>query len=159
MTDNHAETQAHARFLVVREQPMVIIDLEGDEPQLPMVEDNLYKRVVEAGLIVLPAFYGVQLPKGARVGFTLTDQETRLEDEQETRLLRIPRQATDPVWEAASLRLRGTMLCLGWNLGIDPDDTDRETCDRLDQQARIGRVVGAVVGVAEPQTGLPLLFN
>lgn len=153
------ETQAHARFLVVREQPMVVVDLEGDEPHLPMVEDNLFKRVVEAGLLVLPGFYGVQLPKGARVGWTLTDDELKLEDEDETRLLRIPRDAVDAVWEAASLRLRGTMFCLGWHLGMDPDEDARQTCDRLDEQARIGRLAGAVVGVAEPREGLPLIFG
>lgn len=153
------ETQAHAKFLVVREQPLLVVDLEGDEPELPMVEDNLFKRVVEAGLLVLPGFYGVQMPKGAKVGWTLTAEEVRLEDEQENHLLRIPRHGVDPVWESASLRLKGTMFCLGWHLGIGPDDTDLQTCNRLDQQARIGRLAGAVVGVAEPQTGLPLLFG
>ena len=153
------ESVAHARFLVVREQPLIVVDLEGDEPHLPMVEDTVFRRVVEAGLLVLPGFYGVQLPKGARVGWTLTTEELRLEDDQETRLLRIPREAVDPVWEAASLRLRGTMFCLGWNLGIASDDTDKAVVDRLDQQARIGRLAGAVVGVAEPRTGLPLLFG
>lgn len=153
------EMVAHARFLVVREQPLLAVGLEGDEPELPMVEDNLFKRVVEAGLLVLPGFYGVQLPKGARVGWTLTGDELRLEDEQENHLLRIPRTAVDPVWEAASLRLRGTMFCLGWHLGIGPEDTDKDTVDRLDEQARLGRLAGAVVGVAEPRTGLPLLFG
>lgn len=153
------EMVAHARFLVVREQPLLVVDLEGDEPHLPMVEDNLFKRVVEAGLLVLPGFYGVQLPKGARVGWTLTPEELRLEDEQENHLLRVPRDAVDPVWEAASLRLQGTMFCLGWHLGIDPDDTDKGTVDRLDEHARLGRLAGAVVGVAEPRTGLPLLFG
>lgn len=150
---------AHARFVVVREQPLLIVDLEGEEPALPMVEDNLFKQVVEAGLLVLPGFFGVNLPRGARVGWTLSPDELRLEDESERRLLRIPRPAVDPVWEAAALRLRGTMFCLGWNLGVGPDDTDEQVCHRLDQQARIGRVAGAVVGVAEPQTGLPLLFG
>ena len=158
MTDM-PETQAHARFLVVREQPMVVVDLEGDEPHLPTVEDNLFKRVVEAGLLVLPGFYGVQLPKGARVGWTLTEEELKLEDEDETRLLRIPRGSVDPVWEAASLRMKGTMFCLGWHLGIDPDEDARQTCDRLDEHARIGRLAGAVVGVAEPREGLPLIFG
>lgn len=153
------ETRAHAKFLVVREQPLLVIDLEGDEPELPMVEDNLFKRVVEAGLLVLPGFYGVQMPKGAKVGWTLATEEVRLEDEQENQLLRIPRHGVDPVWKAAALRLKGTMFCLGWHLGIGPDDTDLQACNRLDQQARIGRLAGAVVGVAEPQTGLPLLFG
>jgi hypothetical protein len=153
------EEEAHVRFLVVRGQPLVVVDLEGDEPHLPLVEDNLFKRVVEAGLLVLPGFYGVQLPRGARLGWTLAPDELRLEDDQETRLLRLPRTSTDAVWQAASLRLRGTMFCLGWHLGIDPDDDDKQVCDRLDQQARIGRVAGAVVGVAEPRDQLPLLFG
>jgi hypothetical protein len=153
------EEEAHVRFLVVRGQPLVVVDLEGDEPRLPLVEDNLFKRVVEAGLLVLPGFYGVQLPRGARLGWTLAPDELRLEDDQETRLLRLPRTSTDAVWQAASLRLRGTMFCLGWHLGIDPDDDDKQVCDRLDQQARIGRVAGAVVGVAEPRDQLPLLFG
>jgi hypothetical protein len=153
------EEEAHVRFLVVRGQPLVVVDLEGDEPHLPLVEDNLFKRVVEAGLLVLPGFYGVQLPRGARLGWTLAPDELRLEDDQETRLLRLPRTSTDAVWQAASLRLRGSMFCLGWHLGIDPDDDDKQVCDRLDQQARIGRVAGAVVGVAEPRDQLPLLFG
>lgn len=153
------EEEAHVRFLVVRGQPLVIVDLEGDEPHLPLVADNLFKRVVESGLLVLPGFYGVQLPRGARIGWTLATDELRLEDDQETRLLRLPRTSADAVWQAASLRLRGTMFCLGWHLGIDPDDDDKQVCDRLDQQARIGRVAGAVVGVAEPRDQLPLLFG
>jgi hypothetical protein len=153
------EEEAHVRFLVVRGQPLVVVDLEGDEPHLPLVEDNLFKRVVESGLLVLPGFYGVQLPRGARLGWTLAPDELRLEDDQETRLLRLPRNSTDAVWQAASLRLRGTMFCLGWHLGIDADDDDKQVCDRLDQQARIGRVAGAVVGVAEPRDQLPLLFG
>jgi hypothetical protein len=153
------EEEAHVRFLVVRGQPLVVVDLEGDEPHLPLVEDNLFKRVVEAGLLVLPGFYGVQLPRGARLGWTLAPDELRLEDDLETRLLRLPRTSTDAVWQAASLRLRGSMFCLGWHLGIDPDDDDKQVCDRLDQQARIGRVAGAVVGVAEPRDQLPLLFG
>lgn len=153
------EEEAHVRFLVVRGQPLVVVDLEGDEPHLPLVEDNLFKRVVEAGLLVLPGFYGVQLPRGARLGWTLGPDELRLEDDQETRLLRLPRTSTDAVWQSASLRLRGTMFCLGWHLGIDPDDHDKQVCDRLDRQARIGRVAGAVVGVAEPREQLPLLFG
>ena len=149
----------HARFLVLREQPLIAIDLEGDAPALPLVEDNLLKRLVEAGLAMVPAFYGVQLPKGARVGWTLTSEELRLEDERETRLLRLPRESVDPVWEAAALRLKGTMFCAGWNVGMDPDQTPRQLCDALDEAARGGNLAGAIVGVAEPRQGLPLLFG
>lgn len=158
MTDLDALT-VHARFVVVREQPLVAVDLEGDPPELPLVQDNLYKTLVERGLVPLPAFYGVELPKGARVGWTLGRDELRLEDEQETRLLRIPRPAVDPIWEAAALRLKGTMFCGGWNLGIDPDQTVKELCDVLEAAAAAGRLAGAIVGVAEPSEGLPLLFH
>lgn len=158
MADLDALT-VHARFVVVREQPLVAVDLEGDAPELPLVEDNLYKTLVEAGLGPLPAFYGVELPKGARVGWTLSREELRLEDDRETRLLRVPRPSVDPVWEAAAMRLKGTMFCAGWNVGIDPDQTIKELCDVLDAAARGGRLAGAIVGVAEPQEGLPLLFG
>lgn len=159
MPDAPRAMAASARFVVVREQPLLAVDLTGDEPHLPMVEPNLFKDVVEAGLLVLPGFFGVNFPRGARVGWTLATDELRLEDEDERHLLRVPREAVDPVWEAASLRLRGTMFALGWHLGIDPEDDDGTVCGRLDQQARVGRLAGAVVGVAEPRTGLPLLFG
>ena len=149
----------HARFLVVREMPMLVVDLEGTAPDLPLVADNLLRNLTEAGLVMLPAFYGVEFPKGARVGWTLAREELRLEDEQEQTHLRITRGAVDPVGEAAALRLKGTMLAVGWNLGIDPDDSDQATCDRLDTAARDGAVAAAIVGVAEPQEGLPLLFG
>lgn len=149
----------HARFLVVREMPMVVVDLEGDEPALPLVDDNLFRTLVERGLVVLPGFYGVDLPRGARIGWTLERQELRLEDEQAVGLLRVPRPSVDPVWEAASLRLKGTMFCAAWNLGLDPDLTDRAVCDALHTAATAGRVAGAIVGVAEPSQGLPLFFG
>lgn len=150
---------AHARFLVVNEQPMLVVDLEGDEPDNLTVDPGLFRTVVESGLLVLPGFYGVELPKGARVGWTLDDQHLAMQDEQESNLLRVPRPAVDPVWEAAALRLRGTMSLVGWNLGADPDQTPKELCDLLDAAARRGRVAGAIVGVAEKKLGLPLFFG
>lgn len=150
---------AHARFLVVREQPMLVIDLEGDAPANPAVDEGMFRTAVEAGLLVLPGFYGVDLPRGARVGWMLDDQYLAMQNEQETTLLRVPRPAVDPVWEAAALRLRGTMTVLGWNLGADPDQTPKELCDLLDGAARGGRVAGAIVGVAERAVGLPLFFS
>lgn len=150
---------AHARFLVVREQPMLVVDLEGDMPERPAVDPGLFRSVVEAGLLVLPGFYGVQLPKGARVGWTLDEHHLTLQDERETNLLRVPRPAVDPVWEAAALRLKGTMTVVGWNLGADPDQTPKEVCDLIDDASTSGRVAGAIVGVAERKAGLPLFFN
>lgn len=150
---------AHARFLVVNEQPMLVIDLEGEAPDNPTVDPGLFRSVVEAGLLVLPGFYGVELPKGAKVGWMLDDQYLAMQDERETTLLRVPRAAVDPVWEAAALRLRGTMTVIGWNLGADPDQTPKELCDLLDEAAERRRLAGAIVGVAERKVGLPLFFN
>jgi hypothetical protein len=153
-----ANLTIHARFLVVREMPLAVIDLEGDEPAMPLVDDNLLKRLVEAGLVMLPGFYGVDFPKGARMGWTLTREECRLEDERESRFLRVDRDRVDPLWADAALRLKGTMLLAGWHLGVGPDQPAKELCDVLDVAARSGRVAGAIVGVAEPREGLPLVF-
>lgn len=153
-----AELTIHARFLVVHQMPLVVVDLEGSEPALPLVDDNLFKRLVEAGLVLLPGFYGVDFPKGARLGWTLARRELRLEDENESRFLRIDREGVDPVWAAAALRLKGTILLAGWHLGVSPDQPAKELCDVVDAAARAGRVAGAIVGVAEPREGLPLVF-
>lgn len=147
-----------ARFVVVREQPLLVVDIEGDIPELPLVEDGIYKRVVEAGLAEVPSFYGVQLPKGARLGWSLEPDELRLVDDRDERILRVPRGSVDPVWEAAALRLRGTMFCVGFELGLNADQTPKELCDALDAGARRGVLAGAIVGVAEPKQGLPLIF-
>jgi hypothetical protein len=138
---------------------MLVVDLEGDAPANPTVDQGLFRSVVDNGLLVLPGFYGVELPKGARVGWMLDDQHLAMQDELETTLLRVPRPAVDPVWEAAALRLRGTMTLIGWNLGADPDQTPKELCDLLDAAACAGRLAGAIVGVAERKVGLPLFFS
>lgn len=147
-----------ARFVVVREQPLLVVDIEGTMPQLPLIEDGIYRRVVDAGLLELRSFYGVNLPRGARVGWSLDASDLRLIDEQDAPLLKVPRSSVDPVWEAASLRMKGTMFCVGFNLGLHADQTPQELCDALDVGARETRLAGAIVGVAEPRTGLPLFF-
>lgn len=145
---------AHVRFVLLRHLPMVVVDLEP--PPEASAEPGLFTTLVERGMVVVPRFYGLDLPRGVRVGFTLTADELLLEDEDETRLLRAPRGAVPADWEAAAKRLKGTMLLVGRQLGVDPDESPQALCDRLELSAREKRVAGAIVGVAEPTTTLPL---
>lgn len=151
-------SMAAARFLVVRGQPLLALDLDGPAPPGPVLDEGLYRSLMEAGLVVIESFYGTDLPRGARVGWVLETGELRLETEAGERLLRVDRAGLDPDWLSASLRLKGTMLVAGHELGIDPDDEPRKVADRLEVAARDRRVLGAIVGVGEASTGLPLIF-
>lgn len=152
------DTTAAARFLVVRGMPFVVVDLEPADPGTPpLLADDLFRRLVERGLVVLPRLFGIDLPRGARVGFTLSRDELELEDEQETRLLRVPRASLDPEWIQRALELKGTAVLVGRDLGIDPDQSPREVAETVDGACGDGRVAGAIVGVAEPRQPLPLL--
>ncbi|MBW3618980.1 MAG: hypothetical protein KY461_01935 [Actinobacteria bacterium] len=154
------DTTAGVRFLVVRGMPLAVVDLEPVEEGTPsLLADDLFRRLVDRGLAVLPRFLGQDLPKGARVGFTVTSDELVLEDEDETRMLRVPRSGLDPEWLARALTLRGTMLIVGRGLGIGPDQTGLAVAESVEAGCADRRVAGAVVGVAEPRTGLPLLFG
>lgn len=153
---------AAARFVLLRQLPLLVVDLTppedaGDEP--PTLREGLFRALLERGLVQLPRFYDVDLPKGVRVGLTLEQQEIRLEDDEETTLLRVPRGGVDQPWIDRALELRGTMLCVGHDIGVGPDHDPHELCDLLDLAATDGRVAGAIVGVAEPAQGLPLLFD
>lgn len=155
-----ADTAAAARFLLVRGMPLVVVDLAPtDDDVPPLLADDLFRRLVDGGLLVLPRFLGLELPKGARVGFTLTADEVVLEDEDGTRLLRVPRAALERAWVERALALKGTMLVVGRDLGIDPDQTGLAVAEAVEAGCAEGRVAGAIVGVAEPRTGLPLLFG
>lgn len=153
---------AAARFLMVGDLPMLVVDLEppaADDPTPQLLRDSLYTLLVERGLAQLPRFYGVDLPRGVRVGLTLDRDLMRLEDHEETTLLRIPRERVDDEWLARARTLKGSMLVVGTALGVGPDHTAHEVCDLLDLAATAGRAAGAIVGVAEPAQGLPLLFG
>ena|GEM_PF-1220505 len=152
---------AAARFVLLRDLPMLVVDLEppADVDTPALLQDSLFRLLVERGLAVLPRFYGVDLPKGARVGLTLEAEVARVEDDEETTLLRVPRAGMERGWEERALGLKGTMLVVGHALGVGPDETAHEVCDLLDIAATAGRVAGAVVGVAEPRQGLPLIFG
>lgn len=153
-------TAAHARFLVLGSRPLLAVDLEGPEPEGPAaLAPGLYRTLLERGLAVLEGFYGRDLPRGARVGLTLTREELKLEDADETRLLSVPRPSVDADWLHHATRLRGSMLLVARNLGIDPDQTPKELCDLIERGTGERRVAGAIVGFAEPREGLPLVFG
>lgn len=153
---------ASARFVLLRHLPLLVVDLQppaeaDDKP--PELREGLFRTMLERGMVQLPRFYDVEMPKGVRVGLTLEPDRIRLEDDQETTLLRIPREGVDDDWIERALGLRGTMLCVGPGLGVGPDHDAHEVCDLLDLAAGAGRLAGAIVGVAEPAQGLPLLFG
>ena len=165
MPTTPAAARAHARFVLLRHLPMLVVDLEppaasagGDGPGRAVDAAALGDALTERGLVTLPRFYDVDLPRGVRVGLTVEDDGMRLEDDEETTLLRLPRDGVDDGWLARATELRGSMLCVGSSIGIAPDQTPHEVCDLLDIAATAGRVLGAIVGVAEPRAGLPLLF-
>lgn len=150
---------AAARFLLVRDLPLVVVDLDSDgEPRGGGLTARMVEHLGNRGLVTLPAFFGVELPRGARVGFTVTRELVRLEDEDETVLLRVPRASAPPEWLDRALELKGTMVVVGRDLGADPDQTAGDLAGLVDVAARDGRVLGAIVGVAEPVEGLPLFF-
>ncbi len=153
---------ASARFVLLRDLPLLVVDLEPpttDDPAAAMRrEGGLTRALAERGMVQLPRFYDVDLPRGVRVGLTMEADTMRLEDDRETVLLRLPRAGVDRSWVDRALHLRGTMLCVGPAIGIAPDQSPHEVCDLLDIAATAGRVLGAIVGVAEPRQGLPLLF-
>lgn len=155
---------AAARFVLLRDLPLLVVDLTPPEEvaEEPLaLREGLVRALLERGMVQLPRFYDVELPRGVRVGLTLERDEIRLEDDEETTLLRVPRTGVDEPWIARALEMRGTMLCVGHSIGVGPDHSAHEICDLLDLAATDGRVVGAIVGVAEPMQGqgLPLLFD
>lgn len=153
---------AAARFVLLRHLPLLVVDLQPPEDPSqapPTLREGLFRALLERGMVQLPRFYDVDLPRGVNVGLTIESDRMRLEDDQETTLLRVPREGVDPRWVERALALRGTMLCVGPGLGVGPDHDPHEVCDLLDLAAAGGRVAGAIVGVAEPKQGLPLLFG
>ena len=141
------------RFLLARGLPLLLAAVadEGRGPELTTA-------LVERGMVQLPAFLGVDLPHGARVGFVVDADELRLVDEQETVLLRAPRAGVDEDWLEAALRLKGTMTLVVRGIELDPDEPARQVVERVDAVARGGDVLGAIVGVSEERPSLPLVF-
>jgi hypothetical protein len=142
------------RFLLVRGLPLLVASIpeEGRGPEL-------YTALLERGLVELPSFLGVDLPRGVRVGFVVDGEQLRLVDERDDTLLRAPRAGVDPDWLVAAKRLKGSMTVVLRDVELDPDEAPRDLADRIDGQAKQGRTLGAIVGLVEERPQLPLLFG
>ena len=140
------------RFLVVRSLPLLVAGLDEHDDG-----GRLADALVSRGLVEIPRFLGVDLPRGAQLGFSLTATELRLVDEQDDTLMRAPREAVDEAWLEEARRLQGTMFVAVRGLELDPDQTPRDLAHALDEQARAGSVMGGIVGFAEERPTLPLL--
>jgi hypothetical protein len=142
------------RFLLVRGLPLLVASVpdEGRGPEL-------YTALLERGLVELPSFLGVDLPRGVRVGFVVDGEQLRLVDERDDTLLRAPRAGVDPDWLEAAKRLKGSMTVVLRDVELDPDEAPRTLADRIDEQAKQGRTLGAIVGLVEERPQLPLLFG
>ena len=141
------------RSLLAGGLPLLVASLteHGRAPQL-------HAALADAGLEPLPGFIGHDLPRGARVGFQLDTQELRLVDEREDTLLRARRDGLDGDWVAAAKRLRGTMVVVLSGGHPEPDLAPRALAATVDERARAGQALGAIVGVAEERFSLPLVF-
>jgi hypothetical protein len=148
-----ADDAVRLRFLVARGLPLVVAEVRpvgrGTE---------LTAALAQHGLRVLPGFLGVELPKGAQVGFVLEGSELRLVDERDETLLRAPRGGIDDAWLAAARRLRGTMTVVVDRLDVDGDVDAATMAAAVEARARQGAAIGAIVGVVEQRPSLPLLF-
>lgn len=142
------------RSLVAGPQPLLVASVghEGRAGQLRAALDA-------AGLRQLDSFLGSSLPKGAKVGFVVTQDEVRLVDERDDALLRAPRDGFSSEWLEAATRLRGTMFVVA-EPGIDlsPETPLPELARGLDDAAKEDGLVGAIIGVMEERPTLPLLF-
>lgn len=148
-----AEVPTGVRSLTLAGMPLLVVDLPADDTGVAL-------RAVlrEAGLRTLPGLIGIDLPRGASVGLLLDGDEVRLVDERETALLRIDRGGLAPDWIGAASRMRGTMLVVTTALGVAALDDAPVLGDRLETEARDGRLDGAIVGVADRRPRLPLLL-
>ena len=141
------------RSLLAGGLPLLVASLteHGRAPQL-------HAALADAGLEPLPGFIGHDLPRGAKVGFQLDGQELRLVDEREDTLLRARRDGLDGSWVTAAKRLRGTMVVVLSGGHPDPELAPRALAATVDERARAGQALGAIVGVAEERPSLPLVF-
>jgi hypothetical protein len=142
------------RFLLAGDLPLLVASV-GETGRGP----RLRAALVENGLLTLDGFIGVQLPRGARMAFVIDAQELRLVDERDDTLLRAPRAGIDPDWAEAAKRLRGTMTVVVGPMDLASEVGLRELAMALDERARDGEAIGAIVGVMEERPTLPLLFG
>ncbi len=141
------------RTLVVGGLPLLVAGV-GDAGRGPQLRAALEER----GVVALSSFLGVELPRGAQVGFMLGATELRLVDDRDDTLLRADRAGLDERWLAATRRLKGTMTVVIRGASPAPGSTASELAAVIDERARHGDAWGAIVGFAEDRMSLPLLF-
>jgi len=145
------EDAVAVRTLIVRDLPLLVADVPD------VARGSVLRASLEdAGLAPITAFLGAELVRGARVAIHLVAGEARLLDEQETVLLRAPRDGVDPAWIGHARRLRGTMLVVTRGLDLAAaTSTDAVVVD-VDAHVRAHGGLGAIVGVHEERVRLPL---
>jgi hypothetical protein len=133
--------------------PMLVADL-------PATQEGalVHAALIDAGLVLLPGLFGIDFPRGARVGVQLEGEEVRLVDESDTTLLRLTRAGLSPAWIEQAVRMKGTMLVVITDAAIAGFADERALGDALELRARDGGAVGAIVGVHDRRPRLPLLF-
>lgn len=142
------------RTLTVGRLPLLVAGVPDRGPGRALLAT-----VVEKGLVALSSVTGVDLPRGAELGFTVDARELRLVDAADATLLRAPRAGLDPAWLDAAKRLRGTMTVMARDLDLDAGAAAQTLVAQLDAAAAEGRVVGAIVGLVEERPTLPLLLS
>lgn len=146
-------TVVGVRTLTPAGLPLLVADLPRSHDAM-----LVHGLLCEAGLIPLPGLFGTDFPRGARVGVQLEGEEVRLVDESDTTLLRLGRSGLSPDWLERALRMRGTMLAVVTDVGIEALVEERVLGDALELSARDGGLIGAIVGVHDRRPRLPLLF-
>ena len=142
------------RSLVIGSMPLLVAALDSSD------EVQRVRAALEEGeLARLEGFLGVDLPKGAKVGFAVVGDELRLVDDRDETLLRAPRSGFDPAWLSLAIDKKGTLFVAAQGIDPSPHVPARELAQRLDEAARRGDVLGAIVGVVEESPSLPLLFG
>jgi hypothetical protein len=144
---------AGVRSLLLEGMPLLVADL----PRTP-AGALVHGALAAAGLAVLPALSGTELPRGARVGVQLEGADVRLVDERDTTLLRLARAGLDPGWLQRAVALRGTMLVVVTGLGVAALGDPAALVAAIDTTAAGAPVIGAIVGVHDRRPRLPLLF-
>lgn len=146
-------SEVGVRTLAPGGMPLLVADLPRSHAAL-----LVHAALCEAGLTPLPGLFGVDFPRGARVGVQLEGEEVRLVDEADTTLLRLGRTGLSPDWIERAVALKGTMLAVVTDVGIGGLAEERALGDALELCARDGGLVGAIVGVHDRRPRLPLLF-
>lgn len=147
-------TGVGVRTVTLGQLPLLIAGVPGHGDG-----QRLWDAVTERGLRPLSRVSGVDLPRGAEVGFVVDRDELRLVDPTDTPVLRAARSGLDAGWLEAAKRLKGTMTVLVRDLELTAERTPAQLLADADEAAADGRVIGAIVGLLEERPQLPLLFG